>query len=997
MANFTPKNSNFLKKLFTKDRTTYGFGNDPRHDTDDILLLNYYASLAMHHPNLVIVFSPSGDVLTQNRNSINEFIGHSLRNKLDFKELVSKEIYQILDSAFAKTLKGKSERHEITVKNKHGQTAYMNLTYIPVKQGNNKVEGVYLIIEDITEYENLIKTVKLHEKYLVHAQEIAEVGSWEYNIEGDELYCSEYFYDIFGLDKADDISMDQPFQLVHPDDYQDAYQKVALAVSKGTSYVSEFRIYHGKTNEIRYITVKADAVLKDKKAYKLVGVIRDFTTQKQLENKISSTNENFKHIFDNLNTGIWMRESIDGKVVHASKGLEQILQSPISKLYKEPDFWKEMILPEHRKEVFDAYKLLQKGESINIKYRINSGDGTTKWVAEQTVPSVNNEGAVVSLFGMVADITPEMEMQQKLKLYATHDTLTLLPNQRSLYEKVDTLCENDKNQFALFYIDLDRFNVINDSLGYQIGDKVLINVANRLISILPENGYAARLGSNDFIIIIENYKYKEAIFSFAEKMITTIRERLTVKEYELHITTSIGISFYPEDGANKLTLIESAHSALYHAKQQGRNNYQIYSFSRDISSYKKYMLEKDMRKAIENEEFEIYYQPQVNAGSGIIESAEALIRWNHEEWGLVSPGEFIPLAEENHLIHHISDWVIKEVCSQLGKWKEQGLALRPIAINISPIRFLKKGLVDIVREQLMLHQIPAKYLEFEITEGSLLKREENVLSTMAALKELGVSIAFDDFGTGYATLNYLREFQPDTIKIDQVFVQTNEDQEEMDKAIISAVLHLANSLNVKTVAEGVEEYEHYEFLKQKECGFIQGYLFSEPVPLETFEKMLETGYLKPNKRKYNIDPEDERRDYYRLEFPNSVLGEMGIKEVNKRKVDLGQAQILIEDISLGGLKIYSSLKLPINTNMKLRFIFKLLGETFELNGSLVWKNEGKGSTYYYGVKFDLSVIDEDRLAEVINRITVMLKNKIEIPDTDFINEDAYVYLNKNKL
>ncbi|PAV30827.1 hypothetical protein CIL05_03655 [Virgibacillus profundi] len=997
MTNYTPKKANFLKQMFKKNNGLHNDSNNDQKITDDRILLNYYASLAMNHPDLILVFSPEGEIVSENHKSINEFLGYSARKKLHYKDLLSKDSYNTLSLAFNNTLKGKSERHEVTVQNKQGDIIYVLVTFVPIKQANAKVDGVYLIIRNNTEYRKLTQNLELNEKHLTHAQQIADIGSWEYYIDDDRLYCSDNFYGIFGFDETDVIPMNKLFQFIHPDDYQESHQIIYDSMKKGVGFVNEYRINHGITNEIHYIKVQAEVIWRDDKPYKMVGVTKDITTHKVMENKLETANKNFKHIFDNLNVGIWMRESIDGNLTFASKGMEELLQIPLSKLYDNPDCWKEMILPVHRNEVFEEFKLLSEGKSIHIKYRINTGDGTTKWVIEQTIPRIDDKGEVIGLFGMVVNITPEVEMQDQLKFFATQDPLTALPNQRSLYEELDRLIDSHTNEFAILYLDLDRFNVINDSFGHQVGDKVLKNVANRLISVIPDHGYIARLGSNDFIVVLENYPSKDAVFTLAEKIIERIEDPLLAMDYELHITTSIGISFFPEDSDNKLTLLENAHSALYHAKQQGKNNYQLYSFSRDISSYKKYVLEKDMRKAIVNEDFEMYYQPQVEPGTGIIQGAEALIRWNHEEWGLVSPGEFIPLAEENHLIHNISDWVIKKVCLQLREWRDKDLTLRPIAINLSPIRFFKKGLVELVKQQLELHQIPAKYLEFEITESSLLKSEKGVLSTIAALKELGVKIAIDDFGTGHASMNYLREFQADTIKIDQVFIKSSDGQNKKDRAIVSSILHLAKGLDMKIVAEGVEEYDQLEFLKQKECDLIQGYLFSKPVPAEKFEQMLGTGYLKPTKQKLNKAPDKERRKFYRFEFPFSLRAEMAILEVNKRKVDLGSAEILIKNISLGGLKILSTLKLPINSNMKFRFHFTLMNEQFAIDGSLVWKNEGKGSTFYYGIKFDITDIEEDRLAGLMNKMTVLRKLNQEIPDTDFIHEDAYLYLSKNTL
>lgn len=261
----------------------------------------------------------------------------------------------------------------------------------------------------------------------------------------------------------EDVPMDKPFQYVHQDDYKEAFDKVTQAVNKGASYFSEFRIYHGKTKELRFISVQAEVIWKDKKPHKLVGVIKDNTATKRLEIKLKTKNDNFRHILDNLNAGFWMRESVDGKVIYASEGIEDILKVPLTKLVKQPDCWREMILPVHRKEVSEAFDVLRNGERIQIKYQIKSGDGTIKWVLEQSIPKVNSEGKIMNLFGMVTDVTAEVEMQEKLKYLAMHDTLTALPNQQNIYEKLDTICEKKMEPFVVLYLDLDRFHIINHS------------------------------------------------------------------------------------------------------------------------------------------------------------------------------------------------------------------------------------------------------------------------------------------------------------------------------------------------------------------------------------------------------------------------------------------------------------------------------------------------------------------------------------------------------
>lgn len=663
-------------------------------------------------------------------------------------------------------------------------------------------------------------------------------------------------------------------------------------------------------------------------------------------------------MFNHLRSGIWMKDLDDKKMTFASKGLEEILQLPSQTLYGKSDYWKDMILPEYREEVFSNYNLLLEGKRVENKFQIKDGNGETKWVFEQVLPRVDASGKVIQLFGVLTDITSEINMQQRLEFLAENDPLTTLPNYRSLDEKLDELiAHNQVTSFALLFMEIDNFKSINDFLGYEVGDSVIKTIADRLKRKIFDKRYLANVGGNGFVLIIPNYRNKDDIFQFSKELMKIIDEKVVVKGYEYHVTASIGISFYPKNGNDKITLIANARKALHLAKQLGKNNYQIYSFNKDISSHKKYLLEKDLRKAIQHEEFELYYQPQVDAESGAIKGAEALIRWNHEEWGTVSPAEFIPIAEEKHLIHHIGNWVIKTVCSQLHHWKERGFTLFPISINVSPIQFLKPGIVQFVKKELKNYQIPAKYIEIEITETSLLRNEKHVLETINGFQNLGVKLALDDFGTAYSSFHYLQEFNLDTLKIDRSFIQQldiNNENEQKGQAIISSIIHLAKGLNMKIIAEGVEEYEQLDFLKQKECDLIQGYLFSKPVPIDAFEQMMESKYLQPKKQKKLIIPNKERRKFPRFKFPAYLPAKMLLTEVNKKKMNMGSATILIENISIGGAKILSLLKLPVSSNTKLNLKFEIMNIEYCVDGILVYKNEEKSDVYSYGVSFQMN-------------------------------------------
>lgn len=587
----------------------------------------------------------------------------------------------------------------------------------------------------------------------------------------------------------------------------------------------------------------------------VVMIARDITEYKLSHLQSIYEIKSYKYIVNHLNMGVWVSEYDTGKLTFVSKRLADLYHYPLEDFFHKykriENVIQSAVIPEDLERMNCTEKeFLLKGEPI--RFRIKTQDGDIKWITCQTAPHYDDTGKITHIFGMQTDITEEVKLQDQFQYTANHDLLTTLPNRRSLYEKLDTLMEQE-NPFAVLFLNLDRFSVINGTLGYQVGDSVLKTVATRLLLMLPENSFIARLESNDFIVVFQDYANKEQLVKMMENIITDIKHPLTINGYEINITTSIGVSMYPEDATTKDSLMDKAHAALTHAKKNGKNTFQLYSYSKDNLFQRKLAIEKDMLEALEKEEFELYYQPLVDTQTGTILGAEALIRWNHQEWGMISPGEFIPIAEENQLICEISDWVIKEACAQLRAWQDKGLRPIPISVNLSPIRLMKKGLTEYVKSQLAAYKVPADYLGVEITEGSLLKSEKGVLATIAELKELGVRIAIDDFGTGFASLNYLREYQADTLKIDQVFIQSRDGQVEKDNIIVGSVMQMAKALNMRIIAEGVEEYGQYRFLKNRECDIIQGFLFSGPVDVNEFEGFLQKGYLEPDPEKVEKD------------------------------------------------------------------------------------------------------------------------------------------------
>lgn len=727
-------------------------------------------------------------------------------------------------------------------------------------------------------------------------------------------------------------------------------------------------------------------------------IVVDITEKINLEMNLDKTNKDYKQIFDQIHSGTWIWDVENNKIDFVSKGLADILQIPLETLYEQPDFLENVILPEFRQQ-FEAKKyLLKEGKPVERTFQINTGNNDIKWIYEQTIPTKDSSGKIINYFGRLIDITKEMELKRKLEYLAKYDEVTDLPNNYSLQEQLDEYIMNKNiERFALFCINIDNFQWITDYLGYKIGDVVMKKIADRLVKIKPDNGFVAKENNDSFVYIITNYNDEEELVYFVENVMDYIAKKLYIKGYEFFITASIGITYYPKHSTNKLSLLEQAHSALHYAKKIGKNNYQVYSSNRDISSHKKYQLERDLRKAIKNKDFEIYFQPQVNAKTNEVVGAEALIRWKHKEWGMVSPEEFIQIAEKKHLIGEIGDWMIKEVCRQINHWRNQGKKLIPISINISPIQLLKPGLIDTIKNALKTYNVPAEYIVIEITEGSLLQKEKFILDTLNEIKNLGIKIALDDFGTGYSTFQYFQTFDLDILKIDRSFIQnlfTKSSKSSAELAIVSSFLHFAKSMGIEVTAEGVEEIEQLKYLAQKECDIIQGYLYSKPLPKKEFENILQKKYLTPVELNVSSKPDEERRKYFRFKFPSYVPVKIYVTKVGTNKVNVGFTTGLIDNIGIGGMRILSKIRLPVDSELNYKFEFEIMGEKFIPYGKLIYKNEEKQNIYSYGVIFQMEQIEREKLSNVINEMTNLAKLNKEIPNTEFIDEQPVLYLQK---
>ncbi|HEV8231053.1 MAG TPA: EAL domain-containing protein, partial [Thermoanaerobaculia bacterium] len=431
--------------------------------------------------------------------------------------------------------------------------------------------------------------------------------------------------------------------------------------------------------------------------------------------------------------------------------------------------------------------------------------------------------------------------EEQVKHLAFHDALTGLPN-RLLFNDRLTIAlaqaHRTHQKLATLYLDLDRFKVINDSLGHSVGDELLRRVADRLRVSVREEDTVARLGGDEFVILVPRISTAKDAETVARKILAAIRLPFAVEERDFFLTTSMGVSLYPSDGVDAEALVQNADTAMYRAKEQGRDNYQLYAPAMSSRAVERLSLENRLRQALQNQELVLYYQPIVDLRDGGVRGAEALLRWRHPERGLLQPATFITLAEISGLIAPIGRWVLQTACAQIRAWQAMGHSGLTVSVNLSPRQFQQADLVSQVAEALSANGVEADRLDLEITESSAMENAELTINTLWELRKLGVGISMDDFGTGYSSLNYLKRFPIDRVKLDRSFVQDVVTNSE-DAAIVRAVIAMAHTLKLVVVAEGVENENQLAFLRQQRCDEMQGFLFSPPVDPREFEKLLQ--------------------------------------------------------------------------------------------------------------------------------------------------------------
>ncbi|WP_334188354.1 EAL domain-containing protein [Noviherbaspirillum sp.] len=617
------------------------------------------------------------------------------------------------------------------------------------------------------------------------------------------------------------------------------FSVTSLPLKDGNRVFGALTIYEAQPHEFGPDQITMFEELANDIAYGITG-FRTEIARVKADQALIETEQKLAGILDSIDNIVWSASSTEFLYINAVA--ERIYGRPLADFYRNRDTWFSAIHPHDQPKVRAALEKLRRRGALVHEYRIVRPDGSIRWLEDKTKAVYDSAGRLLRIDGVASDISERKNYEAHIKYMASHDALTGLANRNLLADRLAQAmlhAQRKNRMLALLVIDLDRFKDINDSVGHAFGDALLKEAAVRLQQQVRKGDTVSRQGGDEFIILLSDLNDAEGAAHIAAKILRAFAQPFTVGNQRLHITPSIGATVYPGDGADSETLLQNADIAMYRAKREvgHGNGFQFYSLEMSIRTKERIVLGNALRRAVEREEFELYYQPKIDLRSGELIGAEALIRWRSQELGMIPPSQFIPLAEEIGLIVPIGSWVLHTACRQNKAWQDEGLRPITVSVNLSAHEFRQPGLAQSVAAVLGDSDLDARFIELELTESMVMGSAEQFGATMRALKELGVELSIDDFGTGYSCLSYLKRFPLDRLKIDRSFVRDLATDPD-DAAIVRLVISLGHSLNLRVIAEGVESNEQLQFLRDAGCDEMQGNLYSEPLPADRFRALL---------------------------------------------------------------------------------------------------------------------------------------------------------------
>lgn len=805
-----------------------------------------YRNLFENANDIIYVHDLEGNYISLNHEAERVFgYSHDEILSMNIKQIVVPEHLKTARRKMSKKIRGKTKQtvYEVDCITKDGKRLTLEVSSGTIYQGNTPI-AIQGIARDVTERKQTEEALRRSEEQYRELFENANDLIYTHDLMGNFTSLNRAGELITGYTRDEAIKTNIS-EIVAPD-FLEAARTMTVRKVEGeapTTYELEIIAKDGHRVSLELST---RLIIQDGKPIGVQGLGRDITGRKRSEEALRASEHQYRMLGEGLIHQIWTAHPC-GKLDYVNKRTVDYFGRPSEELLG--DGWQEAVHPEDLPNCVEQWlSSIRTGEDYEVEYRLRRHDGQYRWHVARATAGLDAEGKIIKWFGTSTDIDDEKAVEAKLNHYARHDPLTNLPNRvefmNHLIQAVERASGNDYARFAVLFLDLDRFKVVNDSLGHAVGDKLLIAIADLLKACVRPGDVVARLGGDEFTILLNRTGPIEDVARVAERLQTKLSAPFKLGNYEVFTTASIGIVISDDVPRKPEDFLRDADAAMYRAKESGKARYEIFDREMHVRNMNLLQVETDLRHAVERGEFEVFYQPIVQLETGNIREFEALIRWRHPKHGLVAPNEFIGVAEETGLIVSIGRWILEESCRQTAVWQEQFDFPLSISVNLSAKQLMHPSLTAQVREILEQTGLNSRSLKLEVTESTVMEHSETSLSVLSELNTLGVSLSTDDFGTGYSSLSYLHHFPFDRLKIDRSFI-SKMDEDEKSSAIVKTILMLGDNLKMEVVAEGIETASQYELLRRLGCRLGQGYLFSRPVCAADAERLLLEGPENP--------------------------------------------------------------------------------------------------------------------------------------------------------
>lgn len=763
--------------------------------------------------------------------------------KLNYRDIMDEEnaqkIYDIYNQVFTTGKPEKEFEYEIIAKK--GQRRNLETSISVIKNNAGRVVAFRGIVRDKTAHKQAMEALRQSEEKYRSILENIEEGFFEVDLAGNFTFFNNSTCSLLGYSRNEMMGLNYR-NYTDKESCKDVFQTFNNVYNTGVTANDFDWLIVRKDGTKRY--VEASVSLKKDPSENPVGFqgfTHDVTDRKQAEEALRHSEEKYRNILENIQEA-YFEVDLAGNFTFFNDSLCRLTGCTRKELTGTN--YSRFSDKENSQKVFLAFnKVYNTGKPTEgFDWLIIRKGGSKRYIEASVSLQKDSSGKPSGFKGVIRDITERKRIEQELNYMATHDTLTGLPNRlmfNQLLNQAIQSAKRNKNQLAVFFIDLDRFKIINDTLGHEAGDQLLQETAKRFRQSLRAVDVVGRLGGDEFVILIEDFHDMSQVAKVAHKILSAAIKPMVIIGEECRVTASIGISVYPDDGQDEQSLMKNADIAMYFAKEEGKNNYQFYSRDIKSQSTERLSIETNLRRALERGELSLDYQARLDFRTNEITGVEALLRWNNQYLGAVTPTQFIPVAEETGLIVPIGKWVMKTACAQNMAWQKQGLPPVCVAVNLSLRQLMDDNLLEDIKSVLKETGLAPNLLELEITESMVMHNPSRLIALLTKIKALGVRLAIDDFGTGYSSLAQIKHFPIDTLKVDRSFIR-NLPQDSEDKAITEAIITMGKTLSLTVVAEGVETPEQENYLREHVCDEMQGFYFSKPVAAELFADLLRT-------------------------------------------------------------------------------------------------------------------------------------------------------------